>query len=72
MLQGRHFETGEELLAAIRDLLDTTEKVTLERVFLEWMERLAKSISISGEYVGGDANRLPNTRYQFMILELCR
>jgi histone-lysine N-methyltransferase SETMAR len=54
MFQGRHFETGEERLAAMRDMLATIEKVTLERVFLEWMERLAKCISTFGEYVGGD------------------
>jgi hypothetical protein len=54
MLRGRHFETGEELWAAIRDLLGTIEKVTLARVFLKWMEGLAKSIRTSGEYVGGD------------------
>jgi histone-lysine N-methyltransferase SETMAR len=35
MLPGRHFETGEELLAAIPDLLCTTENVTLETAFLE-------------------------------------
>jgi hypothetical protein len=54
MPQGRHFETGEELLAAILDLLGTIEKVTLETVFFEWMERLAKCISTNGEYVGGN------------------
>jgi hypothetical protein len=54
MLRGRHFETGEELLAAIVDLLGTIEKVTLERAFLECMERLARCISTNGEYVGGD------------------
>jgi hypothetical protein len=30
------------------------EKVTLEKVFLEWMDRLAKSISTNGADVGGD------------------
>jgi hypothetical protein len=30
------------------------ENVTLERVFLEWMDRLAKSINTNGHYVGGD------------------
>jgi hypothetical protein len=53
MLQTRHFETGEELLAATPDLLDTMEKVTLERVFLESMERLEKNIRTNGESVGG-------------------
>jgi hypothetical protein len=41
-LQRQHFETGEELLAEIRDLLSTIEKVTLERVFLEWMDHVGK------------------------------
>jgi hypothetical protein len=54
MLQGCHFETGEGLLAATPALLDTIEKVTLERVFLEWMERLTKCLSTNGEYMGGD------------------
>jgi hypothetical protein len=54
MLQGRHFETGEELLSGILDLLGIAEIVTLERGFLEWMERLAKCISTNGEDVGGD------------------
>jgi hypothetical protein len=54
MLQGRHVETEEKLLAAILDLLGILEKLTLERVFLEWMEMLAKCISTNGEYVGGD------------------
>jgi hypothetical protein len=54
MLQGRHFETGEGLLATILTLLDTIEPVTLERVFLEWMGRFTKCLSTNGEYVGGD------------------
>jgi hypothetical protein len=41
-------------LAAILALLYTIEKVTLERVFLEWMEKLIKCLSTNGEYVGGD------------------
>jgi hypothetical protein len=36
------------------DLLGTIEIVTLEKIFLEWMERLAKCININGEYVGWD------------------
>jgi hypothetical protein len=53
-LHGGHFETGEGLLAAILALLDTIEKVTLEMVFLQWMERLTKCLSTNDEYVGGD------------------
>jgi histone-lysine N-methyltransferase SETMAR len=54
MLQGRHFERSEGLLAAILALLDTIENVTLQRAFLEWMKRLTKCLSTNGEYVGGD------------------
>jgi hypothetical protein len=54
MLQGRHFETGDDFLAARMELTNTIEKATLERVFLEWMERLGKCISANGEHVGGD------------------
>jgi hypothetical protein len=32
----------------------TVEKATLERVSLEWMERLGKYIGTNGEYAGGD------------------
>jgi hypothetical protein len=53
MLQRRHFETREVLLAAIRDLPSTIEKDILEGVFLERMERLAQYIRTNGEYVGG-------------------
>jgi hypothetical protein len=58
MLQGRHFETGEQLLSGIPYPLGTLEKVTLERVFFEWMERLATYISINGEHVGGDEQQV--------------
>jgi hypothetical protein len=54
MLQRRNLETGHELLSPILDLTGDIQKVTLERVFLEWMDRLAKCISINGVYIGGD------------------
>jgi hypothetical protein len=54
MAQGRHFETGDELFAAIMDLTGTIEKGTLERVFLELMDSLAKYISTTGNSAGGN------------------
>jgi hypothetical protein len=54
MLRGRHFGSGDEGLAAIIDPTGTNEKVTFETVFLEWMDRLAESISTNGDYVTGD------------------
>jgi hypothetical protein len=54
MFQERHFETGDEHFAVIIDLTNTIEKVTLDKVFLEWMDRLAKYIRTNGDYVGGD------------------
>jgi hypothetical protein len=38
-------------------LTGTIEKATLERVSLEWMERLDKCISTNGEHAGGVKNR---------------
>jgi hypothetical protein len=37
----REFADWEELLAAVTGILDGIEKVTLKRVFLAWMNRLA-------------------------------
>jgi hypothetical protein len=54
MLQGQHFEIGEEFFAPILDLPCIIENVTSESAFVEWMERSAKCISTNGEYVGGD------------------
>jgi hypothetical protein len=31
----------------------TIEKVTLQRVFFEWMEKLRRCLDTNGEYVGG-------------------
>jgi hypothetical protein len=51
--QGQHFEDGNQLFDAIMALTGIIEKVTLQRVFLEWMERLRRCIDTNGEYVGG-------------------
>jgi hypothetical protein len=52
-LQGQHFEDGDQLFDALMALTETIEKVTLQRVFLEWMERLRRCTETNGEYVGG-------------------
>jgi hypothetical protein len=52
-LRGQHFEDGDQLFDAISALTETIEKVTLQRVLLEWMERLRRCIDTNGEYVGG-------------------
>jgi hypothetical protein len=52
-LQEQHFEDGDQLFDAIMALTGNIEKVTLQKVFLEWMERLRRCIDINGEYVGG-------------------
>jgi hypothetical protein len=49
-LAGLSFEDADQLLAAIEGVLDGIEKVTLQTVSLEWMERLRKCIATNGEY----------------------
>jgi transposase len=50
-LSGTSFDEREELLSAIVDILDSVEKATLNRVFLEWMERFRRCLDINGDYV---------------------
>jgi hypothetical protein len=50
-LAGHEFLDREALLEAIRHILEGTEKVTLDRIFLVWMERLEQYIKTNGEYV---------------------
>jgi transposase len=52
-LQGQHFEDEDQLFDAIMALTETIKKVTLTRVFLEWMERLSRWIDTNGEYIEG-------------------
>jgi hypothetical protein len=52
-LQGQHFADKDQLFDAIMALTETIENVTLQRVFLEWMERLRRCIGTNGEYIGG-------------------
>jgi hypothetical protein len=44
------FDDAYQLLAAVEDVLEGIEKVTLQAVFLEWMDRLRKCIATNGEY----------------------
>jgi hypothetical protein len=44
------FDDADQLLAAVEGLLEGSEKVTLQAVFLDWMDRLTKCIVTNGEY----------------------
>jgi hypothetical protein len=41
-LTGLSFEDADQPLAAVEGVLEGIEKVTLQAVFLEWMDRLRK------------------------------
>jgi hypothetical protein len=47
---GLLFEDADQLLAAIEGIPEGIEKITLQTVFLEWMDRSRKCITINGEY----------------------
>jgi hypothetical protein len=47
-LMGYHAESPSELLIGIRVLLSEIPRQTLSAIFLEWMERLRKSIDTNG------------------------
>jgi hypothetical protein len=49
-LTGLSFEDADPLLVAVEGVLEDIEKVTLQTVFLEWMDRLRKCIATSEEY----------------------
>jgi hypothetical protein len=63
MLQEPHFETADDLLAGRMDLTSTIEKVTLQRVFLDWMDRPAKCISTNDDDLGGDEYKVTDWEY---------
>jgi hypothetical protein len=44
-LTGLSFEDADQLLAAVEGVLEGIEKVTLQAVFLEWMDRSMKCIT---------------------------
>jgi hypothetical protein len=50
-LMGYHAETPSELLVRTRVILAEILQVTLNAVFLEWMERLQNCVQVDGEYV---------------------
>jgi hypothetical protein len=49
-LAGLSFENANQLLAAVDGAPEDIEKVTLQAVFLEWIDRLKKCIATNGEY----------------------
>jgi histone-lysine N-methyltransferase SETMAR len=49
-LAGLSFEDAVQLLAAIEGVLEGTDKVTIQAVFVEWMDRLRKCIATNGDY----------------------
>jgi histone-lysine N-methyltransferase SETMAR len=49
-LVGLSFEDGDQPLAAVEGVLEDIEKVTLQVVFLEWMDGFRKCIAINGEH----------------------
>jgi hypothetical protein len=49
-LTGLSFEDADHLLAAVEGVLEGIEKVTLQVVCLDWMDRLKKCTATSGEY----------------------
>jgi hypothetical protein len=51
LLSGCQFANQDSLLQAVSDILAGIEKVTLESVFHNWMERLCQCSATGGEYV---------------------
>lgn len=51
LLEGRSFESPEELFAAIDQILKGISEETLMRVFLQWEERLNQEIMLNGDYI---------------------
>jgi hypothetical protein len=49
-LAGFSFEDADQPLAAMKGVREGIENVTLQAVFLEWMDRLRKCIATNGEY----------------------
>lgn len=50
-LKGRSFNDADQLLMAINGVCESIEKATLEKVFYEWRERLAKCLVACGGLV---------------------
>jgi hypothetical protein len=49
-LEGLSFESADQLLAAVEGVLEGIEKVALQAVILDWIDRLRKCIATTGEY----------------------
>jgi hypothetical protein len=49
-LAGFSFDNADQFLAAVESILEGIEKVTLQVVFLQWMDQLRKCIATNGEY----------------------
>jgi hypothetical protein len=49
-LAGLSVEDADQLLVAGEGVLEDIEKMTLQTVFLEWMDRLRKCIATNEEY----------------------
>jgi histone-lysine N-methyltransferase SETMAR len=50
-LAGHSFESADALFGTVQGILEGIEEVTLQAVFLDWMERLGKCIDSNGVYV---------------------
>jgi hypothetical protein len=50
LLAGQEFPDGEALLRGMNAIFGGIEKVTLENVFLEWMERPLRCLDTDGDY----------------------
>jgi hypothetical protein len=49
-LAGLSFEDADQLLGALESVVEGIEKVTMQAIILEWMDRLRKCIATNGEY----------------------
>jgi hypothetical protein len=49
-LAGLSFENADQLLAAVEAVREGIEKVTLQAVFCEWIDRSRRCIATNGEY----------------------
>jgi hypothetical protein len=49
MSASRSFVDAEEPFEAVQSVFDSIEKVTLQAMFLEWMDQLSKYVQTAGE-----------------------
>jgi hypothetical protein len=55
---GASFEEPDQLLQAIAAIFHSIEKATLERVFQEWIDRLAQCCVAAGDLIEGTQKSL--------------